>query len=57
MGKYKLWHTCLRKVGYSRKEAEAKVVLRNIYRGASERPYDAYRCGYCSQYHLGHERK
>ena len=54
VGKIALWYACLRKLPYSKKNAEAHAVTKNALRGPDERPFNAYRCDHCGQYHIGH---
>lgn len=54
-GNVKLWYSCLRKLPYSKKDAEQEAISRN--RGITKAPYyKAYRCDHCLQYHVGHEK-
>ena len=54
VGKIALWYRCLRKLPYSAKGGVKEAVMRNKRLKANERPYNAYRCAHCFQYHVGH---
>ena len=54
VGKIGLWYQCLRKLPYSRKDAERERNIRNRALRPLEREYNAYRCDHCGHYHVGH---
>lgn len=51
---YRKWRGCTRKVKYSK--AGAERVAAQLQDGNSDtlRPIEAYKCGYCGRYHVGH---
>ena len=56
-GQLRLWYKCLRKLPYTRDQAERLADERNGWLDYRERPYNAYECDHCGHHHVGHVPK